>query len=208
MVGVVGDVKYEGLAGSGEAVYEPARQASPSSLNLIVRTAVAPTSMAGAIRETVRSLDPSVPVRDLATMEERLSTAVANPRRLTWLLGAFAAAAVALAALGVFGVMSYVVAQQRREIGVRIALGADRASIVGMVLRRGMIRAVVGLAIGVLVSLQGMRVLQAVLFEVSATDPITVAAGSLLLLLVALVACWLPGRRAARIQPTEAIAAE
>ena len=141
-------------------------------------------------------------------MEERLSTSIADPRRLTWLLGIFAAAAVVLAALGVFGVMSYVVAQQRREIGVRMALGADHADVVGMVVRRGTTRAVAGLAVGVLVSLQGTRVLQSALFEVSPTDPGMVAAAALLLLLVAVVACWLPGRRAARIQPAEVIAAE
>ncbi|HEX3160420.1 MAG TPA: ABC transporter permease [Gemmatimonadaceae bacterium] len=205
VVGVVGDVKYEGLAGSGEAVYESVLQAPQSSLYLVVRTAVAPSSVVSPIRERLRSLDPDVPVRDLTTMEERLATSIANPRRLTWLLGAFAAAAVVLAALGVFGVMSYVVAQQRKEIGVRIALGADRAAVVGMVVRRGMIRATAGLALGVLVSLQGMPVLQAVLFEVSATDAATVVATSLLLLAVALAACWLPGRRAARIQPMEAL---
>jgi putative ABC transport system permease protein len=141
-------------------------------------------------------------------MEERLSTSIADPRRLTLLLGIFAVAAVVLAALGVFGVMSYVVAQQRREIGVRMALGADRADVVGMVVRRGTARAVAGLGIGVLVALQGARMLQSALFEVSPTDPGMVAAAALLLLVVAVVACWLPGRRAARIQPAEVVAAE
>ena len=208
VVGVVGDVKYEGLAGSGEAVYESALQNPQPSLYLVVRTRTAPAGAMGPIRERLRTLDPDVPVRDVKTMESRLSTSIANPRRLTWLLGAFAAAAVALAALGVFGVMSYVVAQQRKEIGVRIALGADRGAVIGMVMRRGMLRATAGLALGILVSLYGMRVLQAVLFEVSATDAATMTAASGLLLLVALVACWLPGRRAASIQPMEAIAAE
>lgn len=208
IVGVVGDVKYEGLAGSGEAVYELARPAPGASMDLVVRTAVSPTSVVGPIRAHIRALDAGVPLHDVLTMEERLSLSIANPRRLTWLLGVFAAAAVVLAALGVFGVMSYVVAQQRREIGVRIALGADRRTVVWMVVRRGMIRALVGLALGVVVSLQSARVLRSVLFEVSATDPLTVLATALLLLGVALVACWLPGRRAARIQPMEAIAVE
>jgi putative ABC transport system permease protein len=208
IVGVVGDVKYEGLAGSGIAVYEPVRPAPGSALYLVVRSSVPPARLVGAIRDRLRALDPGVPLRDVTTMEERLSTSIADPRRLTWLLGIFAAAAVVLAALGVFGVMSYVVAQQRREIGVRMALGADHADVVGMVVRRGTTRAVAGLAVGVLVSLQGTRVLQSALFEVSPTDPRMVAAAALLLLVVAVVACWLPGRRAARIQPTEVIAAE
>lgn len=208
IVGVVGDVKYEGLAGSGEAAYEPARQAPLSGLYLVVRTAVAPSSVAGPVRERLRALDPQVPLQEVGTMEERLSSSIANPRRLTWLLGAFAAAAVVLAALGVFGVMSYVVAQQRREIGVRIALGADDRAVIGMVLRRGMLRAAAGLSLGALVSLQGARVLQATLFGVAPRDPATLASASALLLVVALAACWLPGWRAARIDPVRAIAAE
>ena len=209
IVGVVEDVKYEGLAGSGVAAYEPVRQGPrPTSLHLVVRTTVAPTSVVGAIREQLRALDPDVPLRDVATMEDRLAGSIATPRRLAWLLGGFAAAAAALAALGVFGVMSYAVAQQRREIGVRLALGADTTSVVGMVVRRGMLRAAAGLAVGLLLSLLGARVLQAVLFEVRPTDPATLAAGATLLALVALLACWLPGRRAAAIRPVEALGGE
>ncbi len=207
VVGVVGDVKYEGLTGSGEAVYEPAQQDQRESY-LVIRTAGAPTSVVGPIRDRIRALDPDAPIRDLATMEDRLSDSVANPRRLTWLLGAFATSAVVLAALGVFGVLSYIVEQQRREIGVRIALGANRSAIVGMVLRRGMARSLIGLAGGVVISLQGMRVLQSVLFGVDATDWTTLASTSLLLLAVAFLACWLPGRSAARIQPIEVLKGE
>ncbi|MEJ7809546.1 MAG: ABC transporter permease [Gemmatimonadaceae bacterium] len=207
IVGVVGNVKYEGLTGSGDAAYEPARQDQRESF-LVIRTAGDPLNVVGPIRARIRTVDPDVPIRDLAGMEERLSDSVANPRRLTWLLGAFATSAVVLAALGVFGVLSYIVAEQRREIGVRIALGADRSAIVGMVLRRGMVRSVIGLAGGVLLSLQGMRVLQAVLFDVSATDWTTFAWTSLLLLAVACLACWLPGRKAASIEPIEALKGE
>jgi predicted lysophospholipase L1 biosynthesis ABC-type transport system permease subunit len=174
-------------------------------LYLVMRAQGDPATLGALLRERIRSLDPGVPIRDLATMENRLSGAVANPARLTWLLGAFAAAAVVLAALGVFGVLSYIVAGQRKEIGVRIALGADRAAIIGMVLRRGMTRTLAGLAVGIVIALQGKRVLDAMLFGVSATDWSTFALTSLLLLAVAFVACWLPGRRAASIEPAEAL---
>ena len=209
IVGVVEDVKFEGLAGSGVAAYEPVRQGPrPTALHLVVRTTVAPTSVVGAIRERLRALDPDVPLRDVTTMEDRLAGSIATPRRLAWMLGGFATAAVALAALGVFGVMSYAVAQQRREIGVRLALGADSGAVVGMVVRRGMTRAAAGLAVGVVLSLLGARVLQAVLFEVRPTDPAMLAAGAGLLAVVALLACWLPGRRAAGIRPVEALGGE
>jgi ABC-type antimicrobial peptide transport system permease subunit len=147
-------------------------------------------------------------VREMETMEQRLASSIATPRRLTWLLGAFASAAVLLAALGVFGVMSYVVAQQRRDIGVRLALGAGSGDVVGMVVRRGLARAAAGLVAGVALSLAGARVLRSVLFDVSPTDPVVIATAVATLLGVALAACWIPGRRAARIQPVEVMAGE
>jgi predicted permease len=208
VVGIVGDVKYLGLANDADAVYQPVRGAGFSSMFLVVRTATAPASLIAAVRESIHSIDPEVPLRDLAPMEDRLSESVADPRRLTWLLGSFAAAAVVLAALGVFGVMSYAVAQQRREIGVRIALGADARTVVAMIVRRGLARALAGLAVGLFLALYGTRLLRAMLFDVSATDPATVVGAPLLLLVVAALACWLPGRRAARIHPAEVIAGE
>lgn len=208
VVGVVGDVKYAGLTGSADAVYESTRQNPARELHLVVRTSVAPASLAAPVRERIRSLDPGVPVYDLTTLEERLSSSLASPRRLTWLLGAFAATAVVLAGLGVFGVMSYSVRQRRQEIGIRIALGADPASVAGLVLRRGLLQVLAGLALGLGVFSQGVRVLEGLLFGVAPADPLTLGAVSLLLLGVALLACWIPGRRAARIDPVEAIAAE
>ena len=208
VVGVVGDVKYAGLAGGGEAVYEPSRGGPWRTQNLVVRTAGAPAAMIGAVRAQLRALDPDVPLRDVATMEERLAGSIAQPRRLTGLVVTFAAVAAALAAVGIFGVMSYAVAQQRREIGVRLALGTQPGAVVGMVVRRGMSRAAIGLALGALLALPGLRLLRTVLFEVRVGDPLTVAAASLLLLAVALAACWLPARRASRIPPTDAMAAE
>jgi putative ABC transport system permease protein len=208
VVGVVGDVKYAGLAASAESVYEPVRQNPGATLSLVVRASVPPETLAEPIRRRIRAVDPGVPVRDFATMGERLSTSISTPRSLAWLLGAFAAAALVMAALGVFGVMSYVVAQQRREIAVRIALGADAARVVRMVMGRGMARAAAGLAVGAVVSIGAVRAVESMLFEVRTTDPATLAAATALLLAVAVVACWLPGRRAARIEPARAMAAE
>ena len=208
VVGVVGDVKYRGLHGSGEAIYLPFLQDTRSSVNLVVRTNVPPAAVAAGVRERIRALDPDLPLEGMATMEERLYDSVASPRRWTRLLGAFAAAAVLLAAIGVFGVMSYTVAQQRQEIGVRMALGAAPAAVVGLMVRRGMRRALLGVALGVAVSIPAARVLKGVLFEVGATDPPTVAAVTALLFSVAFLACWLPARRAARVNPVEALAAE
>lgn len=208
VVGVVGDVKYSGLAEGAESVYEPVRQNPGSTLSLVVRASVSPESLAEPIRQRIRAVDPGVPVRDFATMGERLSTSIASPRSLAWLLGAFAAAALVMAALGVFGVMSYAVAQQRREIAVRIALGADAPRVVRMVMRRGMVRAAAGLAVGAVVSIGAMRAVEAMLFEVRTTDPATMAIATALLLGVAVVACWVPGWRAARIDPARAMAAE
>jgi putative ABC transport system permease protein len=208
VVGVVGDVKYRGLQGTAEAIYVPFRQDTRPSVNLVVRSSVEPGAVAAGVRARIRSLDPDLPLEGMATMEERLHDSVAGPRRWTRLLGSFAAAAVLLAAIGIFGVMSYTVVQQRQEIGVRMALGATPAAVVGLMVGRGMRRALLGVALGVAVAVPAARVLKGVLFEVGATDPPTMGAVTALLFAVALLACWLPARRAARINPVEAIAVE
>ncbi|HEX8695333.1 MAG TPA: ABC transporter permease [Longimicrobium sp.] len=208
VVGVVGDVKYYGLQGGGEAMYLPFLQDTRTAMNLVVRTARDPGEVAAGVRARIRSLDPDLPLEGMATMEERLYDSMTGPRRWTRLLGAFAAAAVLLAAIGIFGVMSYTVAQQRQEIGVRMALGATPAAVVGLVVGRGMRRALLGVALGVAVAVPAARVLKGVLFEVGAADPPTVAAVTALLFSVALLACWLPARRAARVNPVEAITVE
>ncbi|MBF5042254.1 FtsX-like permease family protein [Aggregicoccus sp. 17bor-14] len=208
VVGVVGDVKYLGLAQGAEAVYEPARGGPFRTMNLVLRSSLSAAALAGPLREAVRAVDADAPVRDLSPMEERLATSVATPLRLTWLVGAFATVAVALAALGVFGVMAYAVAQQRRELGVRMALGAAPGAIVRGVMRQGALRALAGLVLGLAAALPGTRALQSVLFEVRPTEPLALAAAALALLGVAMLACWVPARRAARIPPAELLARE
>ncbi|HEX6965726.1 MAG TPA: FtsX-like permease family protein, partial [Gemmatimonadaceae bacterium] len=208
IVGVVGDVKYEGLGGTGDAVYEPLTQGWARNLNLFVRTEGPPMQVVDRVRGVLRSVDPGIPLRDVVTMGDHVYASTAQPRHLTTLLGGFAIAAVALAAVGIFGMLSYTVSARRREIGVRMALGAPHATVIGMIVRRGMRHAIAGAVLGLAAALVGTRWLAGALYGVGATDPVTLLAVTLLLLGVAFVACWLPARRAARIDPTEAIRAE
>ena len=205
IIGVVDDVRYSGLAGSLEAMYSPVTEQWPNTLFLYVRTASPPERLLGRIREALRSVDPSVPLDDAASMEARLYASVAQPRQWAMMLGTFAAAALALAAVGVFGMLSYMVSARRRELGVRMALGARPRTVVGLVIGSGLTHALVGSVIGVAAAVIGTRALTSMLYEVSPGDPMTLALATVTLLAVALVACWLPARRAAAIDPLEAI---
>jgi putative ABC transport system permease protein len=205
VVGVVDDVRYSGLAGPLDAMYSPLTQGWPRTLFLYVRTSASPAELATPVREALRSVDASVPLDDVASMEERLYASVAQPRQWATLLGAFAATALGLAAVGVFGMLSYMVSARRREIGVRMALGAGKRSVVQMVVRSGLTHALVGSALGLVAALVGTRALTNLLYDVSPGDPGTLALATLALLAVGFVACWLPARRAAAIDPLEAI---
>ncbi len=163
--------------------------------------------MFAALRQALGGLDPELPLAE-SLLAERLRDSLADPRRWAAVLAAFAGVGMGLAALGVFGLMSYVVRQRRREIGVRLALGARPGSVALLIISRGMRYALAGSGIGLIVTLGGARKLRGLLFGVSPTDSGTIAAVALILLLAGLVACWLPGRRAARIRPIEAIGAE
>ncbi len=207
IVGVVGDVKYLGLAGSGEGMYAPAAQEVPRSAQLVIRTATPPASAMGPVITALRSLDPALPLAG-RTLDDRLRTELSAPGRWTILLGAFAAVALALAALGIFGLMSYLVRRQRREIGVRMALGAEPAAVARMIVRRGMRCVAPGLAGGVLLMLLAARWTESLLYGVAPRDPATIVAVTAVLLASAVAACLLPGARAARIRPAEAIASE
>jgi putative ABC transport system permease protein len=207
IVGVVGDIKNLGLATQDEAVYGTVTQANNRSMNLVVRTSVGSAAAFRALREAVRALDTELPLEE-STIVERFDDSLADPKRWTAVLGSFAAVGMALAALGVFGLMSYVVRQRRREIGVRLALGAQPGSVTRLIITRGMRYAVVGSGIGLALTLVLTRRLGALLFGVSPKDAMTIAGVATLLLAVALAACWLPGRRAAQIRPLEAISTE
>jgi putative ABC transport system permease protein len=207
VIGVVGDVPYLGLATEAEGVYAPLAQEGAQSLNLVVRSRLGSAATFRALRSAIASLDP-----DLAPIEVdmtvHLRRALGDPRRWTAVVGAFAAAGVLMAALGIFGLMSYVVRQRRRELGVRLALGASPGSLTRFVVRGGMRHAVLGTLIGLGVSAFESRWLGSLLFGVEATDPTTLVIAMAVLLAVAAVACWIPGLRAARIKPLEVLASD
>jgi putative ABC transport system permease protein len=207
IVGVVGDVKYDGLAQPGEGIYGPLRQSGSHDLYLVARTTAPAEVTLRALGELVRSLDPDLPAAG-GTLADRMDATLAPPRRRARLLGAFAMVAVLLAAVGIFGVMSYGVRQRRREIGVRLALGAPPSAMTLMVVRRGMRDACMGIALGVLLTLAGRRWLSSFLVGVSAADPFTIVLVALVVLAVGGAACWIPGRLASRIRPTEALATD
>lgn len=207
VVGVVEDVKYQGLAADADAVYEPLFPSVGRDAHLIVRGAAPAGATLAALRGAVAALDPDLPAVG-EELSARLRSQLASPSRSAALLGTFAALALLLAALGLFGSMSYVVRRRQREIGLRIALGATPAAIQRMVVRRGLVQAAIGGAVGVALALVEGRWLESFLFEVRASDPATLVSGTAVLLAVAVAACWLPGRRAARVDPLRAIAAD
>jgi putative ABC transport system permease protein len=207
IIGVVDNVKYASLSGNTDAVYDPLTAGWFRDVGLFVHTG-APAEVLDRVRAVLKSVDPEIPLDDAMPMEERLYASVAQPRHWMALIGGFAAMALLLAAVGIFGMLSYTVRNRRREIGVRMALGAHQGAVVVMIVRRGMGHALLGAGIGLAVALAGTRWLSSTLFDISATDPPTLIAVTLLLLAVALIACWLPARRAAAIDPVEAIRLE
>jgi putative ABC transport system permease protein len=209
IIGVAGDVRYDGLTTDpAPTVYLPHAQTPGYIMHLVVRTPGSAAPLVTAIRRFVGQLDPTQTVTAVKTMEDYLSEEMARPRLYASLVGAFAALALLLAAVGLYGLVAYVVGQRTHEIGIRIALGAKRISVVQMVLQQGMRLAVIGLILGVAGALAMGRVMSTLLFGVTAADPLTYAAVSLFLLIVALAAAVIPARRAALIDPTVALRCE
>ncbi len=206
VVGVVGTVRHVGLDLPGGAeVYAPLAQSPSMEMFLAVRTIGNATALAPAVRQAVWSVDKDQPIEDMRTMDERIGTFAAPRRFYGMLLAVFAAIAVCLAAVGVYGVISYSVSQRRHEIGVRMALGAGRREVLGLVLRQGVSMSAIGIAAGIAGALAVTRLLSNLLYGVRAADPITFAAVSLLLGLVVLAACYVPARRAVRVDPLVAL---
>ncbi len=189
-------------------VYFPQTQQPQTGVVILLRTSLPIATLERPLRQIVASLDPAQPVFDIRTMQERVEETWATPRLLTFLLGVFAALALLLAVIGLYGVMAYNGVRRMREIGVRLALGARRQQIVGMMLQQGMRLLAIGLVIGFLGALATSRVLRSLLFEVSATDPLIYVGVALLLGISAAVACWIPARRAARVDPIITLRAE
>jgi putative ABC transport system permease protein len=207
VVGVVEDVRQNDFVAEPKMQmyfsYEQVVSLTPNAL--VVRTKVDPLSLATAVRDAVWAIDKDQPVSNIRSMEEIVSTAVARQRFSTMLLGVFAVLALVLAAVGIYGVMSYTVAQRTREIGIRIALGAQRGDVLKMTVMQGMKLVLLGVAIGLIAAVVLTRVMASLLFGISATDPLTFISISAVLLAVAVVASYIPALRATRVDPMVAL---
>ncbi|HEV2851351.1 MAG TPA: ABC transporter permease [Thermoanaerobaculia bacterium] len=210
VVGIVKDVKQYALDRENTPqMYLPQAQAPTNYMTLVVRSRNGdPTALAAPVRSAIRSLDPDQAVFDVQTMEEILMGSIALRRFSMILLGGFAGLALVLAAVGIYGVMAYSVSRRTREVGIRMVLGAQRNDVLLLILGRGLLLAGSGLGIGLAAALGTTRLMSALLFEVSPTDPFTFAAITLLLATVALAACYLPAAKVLELDPLEALRAE
>ncbi len=207
IVGVVGNVKHKNLsmAQPDPEAYVPHAQIPFDTMTLVVKTNVNAGSIANAVRSEVRALDKDLPVYSIKTLDEYLASSVAQPRFNTLLLAIFAGLALVLTIIGLYGVMSYSVIQRTHELGIRIALGAQTRDIQKLVLGQGMVLTLIGIGIGLLGAFALTRLMRSLLFGVSATDPLTFVAVSLLLAAIALLACLIPARRAMKVDPMVAL---
>ncbi len=206
IVGVVGNISHSALSDPKQPeMYVPYAQYSPPTMEIVVRTAGNPASLAAALRELVHAIDKDETLSAVRSMDDVLDASVAQPRFSSGLLGLFAALALLLAAIGLYGLMAYSVTQRTNEIGVRMALGATRKDILTLVLKHGSLLAFAGIGLGLLVSAAATRLLTSLLFSVTPSDPQTFLGVALLLVVVALGACYIPARRATRVDPMVAL---
>ena len=208
IVGVVGDVKHNGLnLPSYPHIYLPHNQEPWNSVSLVVKTAVPPMQLAAAIRERIRAVDALLPI-SVRTMDDVLAASTGRPRLYAAVTGVFGLVALALSIVGIFGVVSYVAAQRTREIGLRMALGAQRREILGLVVGQGMRPIVAGIGAGIVGAIGVTRFIAKLLFGVAPLDPVTFGVVIALLMAVGLIACWIPARRATQVDPLTALRAE
>jgi predicted permease len=207
IVGMVGHVRHTDLSGDSSkgVYYYPVYQRAAPYMAFLARTAGDPRRLAGAMRDAVRAVDPSQPIFDLKSMDQRVAESLGARRFAVTLLGVFAALAMLLAAIGIYGVISYAVTQRTQEIGIRMALGAERRAVLGMILRQAMKLAAAGVLGGVVVAALLARLVSSQLFHVSEFDPLTFSVMALVLALVALAASFLPAWRATRVDPMVAL---
>jgi len=206
VVGVVGNIRHEGLNQTVQSeIFKPYLQENEFSMHLVIRTAIDPASMAAAIRAQMKDIDPELPLYNVTTLAQTLSDSVAPQRLNAWFLGTFALVALGLAALGIYGVMAFYVTQRTHEIGIRMALGAERGDVLGLVVRQGLRLTTVGVIVGLAGAWGLTRFLTGFLFGVRPTDFGTYTAVSFLLASVSVVACYIPARRATKVDPVVAL---
>jgi putative ABC transport system permease protein len=209
IVGIIGDVKdYPHSPIVAPALYWPTTQQTQRQFILAVRSNAEPARLADALRNEVRALDKELPLAEIKTLETIAATAVAGRRFTLWVVGFFALTATGLAAVGIYSVLSYMIAQRTHEIGIRMALGAQLGDVLKLIIRQGMALVLAGLALGLASAFALTRLIRGLLFEVSATDPIAFALATALLALVALLACYVPARRATKVDPLIALRSE
>jgi putative ABC transport system permease protein len=208
VIGVVGDVRSTTLNRESPALYYSGLTRTWPLMDIVVRPMGDVASVMPAIRQKVRELDPELPLSNVRPMTEWVSSSAAQPRLNAALLGVFACVALLVAAIGTYGVLAYSVAQRTRELGLRMALGADRAGVLRLVVREGMTVGLAGIIIGVVAALGASQILSSLVFGVSARDPSSYAAVASVLAIVSLLACVVPAVRASRVDPLEALRAE
>ncbi|MGH9936122.1 MAG: FtsX-like permease family protein, partial [Blastocatellia bacterium] len=209
IVGVTADVKHFGLNQDARAsMFFPHRQQPSRQMFIVARTAADPLSLTSSLRGAVAAMDKNLAVSNISAMEEITSQSIGQERFTLLLLGIFSALALLLAVAGIYGVMSYAVAQRTHEIGIRVALGAQTRDVLKLVVTQGMALVLAGVGIGLASALALTRFIRGLLFGVSATDPVTFAGVAALLALVALVACYVPARRASKVDPMVALRCE
>jgi predicted permease len=208
VIGIVGDVRQLPDSAPVPITYIPSRQLPEGQMIVFVRTTGDAPSIGNALRRAMHEVAPQLPVHDMQTMTQREGLATAQNRFRAMLLTAFALAALLLAAIGIYGVLSFVVTARTREIGIRIALGAERASVQRLVIGEGLVLVAAGVVIGLAGAFAGARVLRTFLFELTPSDPVTYASIVVVLGLTAVLASWVPALRASRVDPVIALRAE
>lgn len=202
VVGVVADAKFSALkAANAEQFYVPSEQMPYPSMTLVVRSTADTESLVAAVRAKLAEVDPTLPISGILSMDAVIASSIAQPRLITQLVGAFAIFALALAAIGMYGVMAYSVSQRKQELGIRMSLGAAPSDILRLVVRQGMTLAAIGTVVGVAGSLALTRLMTSLLFRVQATDPLIFGSAALVLAVASFAACYIPARRATRVDP-------